>query len=260
MPFVELRFTRRSCEAYKAHSHKQFCVGAVTEGTTRTTVRGETFAISPGSLVLLPPEVVHSCNPLPGTPRSYIMAYLDVLWCRSIQGAVFGPQQRFIPPQVTLLQSEAQFDAFVELANSLVSHAPAREKTDRLTSFVGDLFIESCNLAAPAGSIEQSGILNEVKEYLVQQADANITLEELSAAFRCNPFHLLRCFKKSVGMTPHAFLLNARVERAKGLLLNGFSLAAAAAETGFSDQSHFHKTFQRILAATPGEYQKRSRR
>ena len=71
VPFVEMRFTRRSAESYKAHSHQEFCVGIVTEGVTLATIREKTYALSPGSLVLIPPELVHSCNPLEGRARSY---------------------------------------------------------------------------------------------------------------------------------------------------------------------------------------------
>jgi hypothetical protein len=73
----------------------------------------------------------------------------------------------------------------------------------------------------------------------------------LPQPFDATPYHLLRSFKKIVGLPLHAFMLNARIERAKQLLLYRVPLAAVAAETGFADQSHFHKAFRLILAAPP---------
>ena len=258
VPFVELRYTRRSAESYKAHSHQEFSVGAVTEGITLTTVRDRTYALSPGSLVLIEPEMVHSCNPPAGAVRSYVVAYFDVQWCHSLQEALFGKLGRFIPPATTLLQDDALFHSLLELATLLPSDALALEKTEKLTQFAGDLFIRACDLSVVPFDREQHGIVDEVKSYLKQQSELKITLEELSATFRCNPYHLLRTFNKIVGLPPHAFMLNARIERAKQLLRDGVSLAAVAAETGFADQSHFHKTFRRIVAATPRQYQQRA--
>lgn len=258
LPHVEMRFTRRSAESYKAHSHQEFCVGAVTDGITLTTMREKTYAVSPGFLVLIDPELVHSCNPLEGSVRSYIMAYFDVQWCRSLQETLFGKQEKFIPPTTTLLESDVLFNSLLELAYLLPSDALTLEKTERLTQFARDLFAKACGITVATFDTEQYGIVHEVKRYLEQQAERNITLDELAATFRCNPYHLLRSFKKIVGLPPHAFMLNARIERAKQLLLDGVPLAAVAAETGFADQSHFHKTFRRILAATPRQYQQRS--
>ncbi|QEM67494.1 AraC family transcriptional regulator [Geobacter sp. FeAm09] len=254
LPFVNMRRTLGSVEAYTAHSHPEFCVGAVTEGVTLTTVRGTTHALFPGSLVLIAPEEVHSCNPRAGVPRSYLMAYLDVPWCRSIQEALFGPRERFTPPAPVLLENEPLFSAFVELAQLLASDAPTREKGARMTRFCGDLFAAAGDPAAVPDHTTADGIIPEVKSYLARHPERNITLDELAAAFRCTPCHLLRSFKKIVGLPPHAFLLNARIERAKQLLRDGVPVARVAQETGFADQSHFHRVFRRTLAATPRQY------
>lgn len=260
LPHVEMRFTRHSAESYKAHSHQEFCVGAVTYGVTLTTMREQTYAVSPGFLVLIDPELVHRCNPLEGSVRSYIMAYFDVQWCCSLQETLFGKQEKFISPDTTLLESDVLFNSLLELANLLSSDAFSLEKTEKLTQFASDLFARVSDLTVATFDTGQYGIIPEVKWYLEQQLERNITLDELAVTFRCNPYHLLRSFKKIVGLPPHAFMLNARIERAKQLLLDGVPLAAVAAETGFADQSHFHKTFRSILAATPRQYQQRSRK
>jgi AraC-like DNA-binding protein len=55
-------------------------------------------------------------------------------------------------------------------------------------------------------------------------------------------------------MTPHAYRLNRRIEQARRLLREGWEPARAALECGFFDQSHLHRHFRAIAAATPGEY------
>lgn len=69
-------------------------------------------------------------------------------------------------------------------------------------------------------------------------------------------YHFIRLFSKSTGATPYSFLLIRRIRAAQMLLLTGASCAQAAAECGFFDQSHFDKTFRRIVGIAPCEYKK----
>lgn len=57
---------------------------------------------------------------------------------------------------------------------------------------------------------------------------------------------------------PMAFLNNVRIEYANTLIKQGVPLADARYQSGFSDQSHFHKIFVLHTAATPGQYQQAS--
>ena len=67
-------------------------------------------------------------------------------------------------------------------------------------------------------------------------------------------YHLLRVFKRATGLTPHAFHVQHRVERAKSLLRSGLPIVQVAADTGFVDQSHFTRAFKHLVGATPGQY------
>jgi transcriptional regulator GlxA family with amidase domain len=66
----------------------------------------------------------------------------------------------------------------------------------------------------------------------------------------------VRVFQQATGMTPHTYVLDVRIKRARQLLHQGQAIAQVAQATGFVDQSHFHKQFKRILGVTPGQYRK----
>lgn len=101
--------------------------------------------------------------------------------------------------------------------------------------------------------------LRRAVEYIDENWGRNIRLEELASLAGLSQSHFSHAFKASTGMAPHQWQTNARVERAKQLLLkNEASLTTVAAETGFSDQAHFTRVFRKVVGATPASW-KRSR-
>jgi AraC-like DNA-binding protein len=69
-------------------------------------------------------------------------------------------------------------------------------------------------------------------------------------------FQLLRQFRSKYGVTPHAWLLQQRAERARALIRQRTPLADAAALSGFADQSHMTRVFVRQFGFTPGAWQR----
>ena len=82
-----------------------------------------------------------------------------------------------------------------------------------------------------------------------------ITLSQIAMNLNENPYTLLRQFKKQVGITPHAYRLNCRIEFAKKLLRQNKNIIEVGLSCGFFDQSHFHRHFKAITTVTPKEYQ-----
>lgn len=95
----------------------------------------------------------------------------------------------------------------------------------------------------------------QVTEYINEHFHQEIKLAELAALVQLSPYHFLRLFKQSVGVTPHQYILQCRIKKAKFLLQNSeLSIANVAARIGFCDQSHFNRYFKRIVGVTPRQY------
>ena len=90
-------------------------------------------------------------------------------------------------------------------------------------------------------------VLKRLKDYIVAHLDEPIEVAVLAdIAGRC-PFHFTRVFTRSVGLTPHRYVLHLRVQRATELVRHGqVGLAEIAARTGFADQSHLSRWVRRV--------------
>lgn len=67
-------------------------------------------------------------------------------------------------------------------------------------------------------------------------------------------YALIRSFRQEAGLTPHQFQIQNRVRKAQKLLAGSASIAEMALATGFYDQSHFIRCFEKITGRTPTEY------
>jgi AraC family transcriptional regulator len=99
--------------------------------------------------------------------------------------------------------------------------------------------------------------LQQVTEYINEHLHEDIKLIELAAIAQISPYHFLRLFKQSMGITPHQYILQRRIEKAKFLLQHSkLSIALVAVRVGFCDQSHLTQYFKRIVGVTPRQFLK----
>ena len=98
-------------------------------------------------------------------------------------------------------------------------------------------------------------MLDEVLEYIHAHIDQNPSLFEMAQQVQMSPYHFSRLFKQSTGQSPHQYLIGRRLQQAKRLLVTtGLSVAEIAAQTGFTDQSHFARHFKRQLGVPPSQF------
>ena len=89
-------------------------------------------------------------------------------------------------------------------------------------------------------------------DYINENIRQDLTLTEIAEAVGMSTYHFARLFKQSIGVTPHQYVIQCRVARAKHLLLQGeLNIAEIAKSVGFFDQSHLTKHFKRIVGVTP---------
>ena len=94
-----------------------------------------------------------------------------------------------------------------------------------------------------------------VRDYIEHNLGEAISLEDLARVAGVSRFHFARQFRACTGESPMGYLLRTRVERGKTLLRDSRArIADVSAELGFADQSHFTRTFWRVVGMPPTAY------
>ncbi len=97
--------------------------------------------------------------------------------------------------------------------------------------------------------------LKLVTEYIHDHLDSDLKLIDLSKILNISPYHFLRLFKHSVNVTPHQYILQQRIDRAKYLLQSTcLDLDEIALRVGFCDRSHLNRCFKNSTGQTPSQW------
>jgi AraC-like DNA-binding protein len=94
--------------------------------------------------------------------------------------------------------------------------------------------------------------IRRARELLDDDPAAPVTLTELACASGLSRFQVVRGFSRAFGLTPHAYLIQRRIDLARQLITSGVALSDAAAASGFADQSHMTRHFVRRFGFPPG--------
>ena len=255
MPFIEARSIadgRKVC--YARHSHEIFSIGAITSGCCNYLHEKTSHRISTGTVVLMNPGDVHACNPVEDQPWSYVMLYVDAQWLAGIQqGFGEGSDGLFQPIAATYTQSPALFNGLTGLYAQLIDpelEVLARhEAAIKFFSAMQQELGGSVALRKPANArVERAA------EYIDEHFLRTLRLQDICEAASLSEAYLIRAFEQRYHMTPHAYLINRRIQHAQAQLREGALIADIAQQTGFADQAHFQRVFKKHLAATPGQY------
>ncbi len=99
-----------------------------------------------------------------------------------------------------------------------------------------------------------AGVAQKAREVLDADPAAPVTIAAVADSLGVSPAHLVRSFTRTYGIAPHRYLISRRLDLARRRLLDGDDAAHVATATGFYDQAHLTRHFQRLLATTPGRY------
>lgn len=246
---------RRFARRFPPHFHDTYAIGVIESGAVRLrTPRGEWVA-SGGTILAFAPGEVHSAEPLTDSGWTYRMVYPDVQLMREI-GVAPTDEERGAPIFALPVIADAALGTVLARAHRPLmtgeSNAGAEARLVRALRTLA-----SCYAGRQASAEVAPHVLRAVemaRAYFHAQVAEPVRLSAVAELCGVSPFHLIRVFRRVLGVTPYAYLVQLRINRAQVMLHDDVNVAEVAYACGFSDQSHLTRVFKKAVGVAPGQY------
>jgi AraC family transcriptional regulator len=158
-------------------------------------------------------------------------------------------------PRAALLIGQLLMTLRRASAEPLAVEETALDLVDAALPFGPGLGAEAKRSRATAN--QHAEIAAAVQALLAARFREVLRLDDLGAAMGCSRFHLLRLFRRSVGVPIHRYQVGLRLGAAVERLANGESdISRLALELGFADHGHFTHAFGQKFGVTPSEFRR----
>lgn len=237
---------------YPAHVHETFAIGVIETGAQRFATKAGETVMPAHKLCVVDPDVVHWGSGATESGWRYRMFYPSHRVVASALDIDVSAAERLGFGEAVIDDTDL-FARFAAL-HRRAAHGDGFGLDDAVMSFVADLFIRHAPVVEQPGTTDPAWTALAVRQFLHAHVFDTVRLAEIASAIGVSEAHVSRSFRREFGMSPYAYLLALRIERSKTMLVSGRRIADTATAFGFHDQSHYHRTFKRIVGVTPGEF------
>jgi AraC-like DNA-binding protein len=254
VPDVELYHTNGVSRSMPRHVHSVFSASVTVSGYRIHETRQAKHIVQPGNILVVNVGEMHSS--LSSDVKSSTLAirllpqFLTKMACE-----ITGRRDGILPFRQPVIQDCELAGQMLEMQSVLANNSFRLAKEERILDVFYQLYSRhSAEFVCEPRQGREKIPIARACAYLQDCTDENVSLETLSAIAGLSPFHFSRVFAKEVGVTPHIYQLQVRLQKATELLATGCSVAEVALATGFCDQSHLQKLFKKKFGITPGQY------
>jgi AraC-like DNA-binding protein len=239
---------------YPVHIHDALMVAVTEAGGSEIQANGGPEETHPAALLVVNPGEPHSSR-MNGSRRwQYRSIYLEA---SAIDDVLRGLGAGQLPGfSRNILRDRDLIREFLTLHHALDDgHADRLRRRELLIDAFGQLarrYGGGC-ARVPIAPRDQV-LLDSVIEVMRDRHPGHVTLADLAAVAGLTQFQLIGLFRKGVGMTPHAYLTQIRLESARASLRRAMPIAEVAIQAGFYDQAALTRIFKRCYGITPMQF------
>jgi AraC-like DNA-binding protein len=243
-------------DRYAIDPRGEYVFGVIERGGMRARRGRREYLVGPGDLVAWDPSDRHAGSARePWTSRLMVIEVADL---EVLADDAEQPLPRDIVFDDPVIDDPELAMRFVRLHMALEQPGSRLERDARIAEWIHTLLTRTAHRRRgrrPTPGNQRP--LRLALEYLAADPARNVSLDELAAVAGIGKFPLVRLFRDHTGLPPHALQLAHRIRLARRRLEDGATIADAAVDSGFADQSHLHRHFVRTLGMTPRAYQQR---
>jgi AraC-like DNA-binding protein len=238
---------------YPQHTHDALVVAVTEQGGSIVKSRGELQDATPATLFVFNPEEPHGGWMGRSKRWQYRSLYLTRLALDRLADEL-GVNEVPYFTRNTFADCDL-ISAFHRMHLALEEGRDVFRERELLVGSFGALFQRhSSGLGRPMAPPRDRVLLRRAIERMRAEYTSDLRLEELAAGVGLTTFQLIGLFKRTVGLTPHAYLTQVRLGMACRQLRHSPVLAEVATAVGFYDQSALNKHFKRCYGITPLQF------
>lgn len=235
------------------HMHDQYGIGLIVRGAQKSLSGRGIVEAQAGDIITVNPGEVHDGTPLSESGRAWLMLYFDpAALADAIKDLTEGVSENAELSRPTIrdpVSATCFFPLFRAMTDELGGHSEieARENLLLLLARLMAIGDQKPVRGTPRG-------ISLARARIDDDPSSSLSLCELAQIGGISQFQLVRGFSKTTGLTPHAYLIQRRLQRVRNQIAAGMTLADAAQASGFADQSHMTRLFVRTYGLSPGLY------
>jgi AraC-like DNA-binding protein len=248
---VDVMRARFVHHAFAPHTHDELMIGILHAGTKAFRLgRGSRLA-GRGMLSVVNAGEVHTGERHSGDELEYAALYLSRAAIAEIIGDDTGTDVEVHSP---VIDDAAIWHALNSAHGLMMSAVDPLAAAEMLTLGATGLVSRHGNRLAEVMTTPNPEAVTRAVTYIHDEAAKPLTLDAIAKIAAVGRFHLIRLFQRYLGLSPHAYLTQVRIDRGKRLLRLGEPVAQVALDVGFADQAHFSRRFKQFTGATPAQY------
>jgi AraC family transcriptional regulator len=211
-----------------------------------------------GDIAIIPTGSSHRCNW--NTDVQFGILAIEPALLQQVGQDWVNPDRIELKPQFMNEQDPLIQGIFMTLKSEIqMGGIGGNLLVDSLKTALGIHLLRNYCTIVPKLSSHSNGLspatLKRVTDYIQDRLHLDLKLTTLSTIAQISPYHFLRLFKNSLSITPHQYILQQRLDRAKLLLKSShLDISEIAIRVGFCDSSHFTRCFKRSLGETPSQW------
>lgn len=257
---LEAAAARFKRHAFRPHTHDGLMIGLIDSGTKSFMRQRSQFVAEPGSISVVNAGDLHTGQRAHGDELRYRALYIPV----SILADAAGSANAGDPPgfRSGVIHDPRLFFALCRMHASIIDGSSRLKREQLLLEAVHALAGTYGSAWKPREKSIADAPISVRAAYAMIEAgfQQDISVSGVAAAVDLSPYHLMRLFRRHVGIPMHALQTQLRVALGKRLLQGGMAASEVALEVGFADQSHFSKRFKELVGASPVSYQRNVQR
>jgi AraC family transcriptional regulator len=211
-----------------------------------------------GGIALIPSGVCH--RSMSNQQSEFILLNLDSDYLNQVTQEWDSLVLPYLIPYSSSQPDPLLFQISLALNAEIVAGYPGgRLYGDSICNFLAVHLLKNYSNLAPKIPQYDEGLnqlnLRKVLDYINSFLDQDLSLEALAGVASISKYHFISLFKQSMGMTPHQYVIQQRIERARILLRDpSLSISEISLACGFTNQSHFTRLFRKHTGVTPKTY------